>query len=585
MQNVGISDSDEFSTQPGQKSPENGHEKCHLLALNQQMHGFYDQTRRDTTALINMKLSAEILCEVFCHVKALSYSNNPGAPGRGVGPVNWIQPVTHVCGYWRSIALSNPCLWTDGFPVNVTGLETFLERSQDLPLIFDSDVTERMWPSLDSVALVFSHIERAKVLRIKILDHPIITELFTEAMSDDMPYLNILDISIISAEAAPLTPISLPQFDNFRSIEDLKLSHCSFTFKEGVLRDMTTLSLKDVGQRISVVQISDVLRDSPRLQTLELSHVTYDDKDDQGFAPKQLTLPILESLLIESTGTSLAKVLMSADLPKVRDITLHVSTSHQATMLWLLNTGARLLSYQLPRTITITDAEYYPDRKTFTYSQLTSNTQSFHFTNSWNFVPSIDLALAVLLCMKEFDLKFLEGFQSNLRQPLSRQWWMDALGTAKSLNFLAIDNVAFPGGFLSALTPDVSVVRSGRKKSGVMLPSLRFLSMDNVDFTPVPPHVSRSRTSRQDGSLMHLEYCMKRRMECGFKQYQLAVETTFTDLRRGGANLQKYVESFVCSDGIVQSSDDESDEDMNINVKEDLEDFVRSMMGSETPWP
>ncbi|KAI0059864.1 hypothetical protein BV25DRAFT_1787573, partial [Artomyces pyxidatus] len=75
----------------------------------------------------------ELLVRIF-HFLIHSSSPPPDFWQRKISP-EWISSTTHICRYWRQVALASPALWTDiAFDLGPRWLEEMVARSKAAPL-------------------------------------------------------------------------------------------------------------------------------------------------------------------------------------------------------------------------------------------------------------------------------------------------------------------------------------------------------------------------------------------------------------------------------------------------------------------
>ncbi|GJE94039.1 F-box protein [Phanerochaete sordida] len=89
-----------------------------------------------------------------------------------IGPYTWIR-ATHVCRYWRDVALANPLLWSHIVLANRPDcIETLLERSQQVPLSVQSYTSpcaaDACLAPARSLRLVLAHLPRIRTLTLAI---------------------------------------------------------------------------------------------------------------------------------------------------------------------------------------------------------------------------------------------------------------------------------------------------------------------------------------------------------------------------------------------------------------------------------
>lgn len=94
------------------------------------------------------RLPPELLIHIFSEV--VLASDPPSS--------NNLVAATHVCRYWRAIALDSPTLWTAITGINASRLETFVQRSQDALL----DIHFNLGRSIHSDVLQIPHFRILK---------------------------------------------------------------------------------------------------------------------------------------------------------------------------------------------------------------------------------------------------------------------------------------------------------------------------------------------------------------------------------------------------------------------------------------
>ncbi|KAK7691154.1 hypothetical protein QCA50_006257 [Cerrena zonata] len=100
----------------------------HRRKINEELLAISAKSRIRNGLLPISKLLPELLAEIF-----IVFARNPMRWNPVTGPYSWIA-VTHVCSYWREIALNTPRLWSYIFLGLPKTVNLFLERSRQAPL-------------------------------------------------------------------------------------------------------------------------------------------------------------------------------------------------------------------------------------------------------------------------------------------------------------------------------------------------------------------------------------------------------------------------------------------------------------------
>ena len=267
-------------------------------------------------------LPPELLSRIFeHHIAACKAVWDDGAPydriapascsDAAIGPYTWLR-VTHVCAYWRAVALANPLLWSHVVLVrSVPCVEAVLARSSQAPLTVQSYAPrcsgEGAFP-IRPLKLVLQHIHRVHALDLRVkwwaffdyiapaLEQPALllarVHLATPSgFPDDFPLAPTLALS-------PTTPL-----------RDLELSAYCFpwgcTASFGGLRSLTVR--RSAGRRPTPLDVLTALAHMPLLTGLCLDNIFDPSPKDTAVLPllhDTVALPELETLTL--TGDSIA---------------------------------------------------------------------------------------------------------------------------------------------------------------------------------------------------------------------------------------------------------------------------------------
>jgi hypothetical protein len=150
----------------------------------------------------------------FSFIKHFSLCTN--IPNTGNSPrLQWVQAVTHVCNYWRFVTLSGPS--------HPAAVQAFLERSQGLCIVLDTEIISSMLHQPDPKMIVLAHMRRVRKFSIVIPNGFLKDALCT--LEADMPHLEFLDIK--PAGATNRSPLRVSsglsfEFSQFKNLEHLR---------------------------------------------------------------------------------------------------------------------------------------------------------------------------------------------------------------------------------------------------------------------------------------------------------------------------------------------------------------------------
>lgn len=511
--------------------------------LHNRLANIIQETMSDCNmlTLINTKLPPEILSAVFHHTKN-------GCRAGYMSNIQWVRCVSHVCRRWRSIALSDPSLWTEGFPMNAEAVQMFLKRSKNLPIVIDKKIASKMLPLPQFQHLILSFMERARALYVDVPNTSKDISIILKALQINMPRLEILDLSFSEpwprwATTLP-TPagsdIPIPKPENLKHVQILKLRGCWFDWDRVEARNLTMLCLCDLppGSGSSLEQIFRILKHSPGLQNLHLTKVARDETPSSSPSVPlvDFSLSQLKCLELVETGSFIVRALVNpAVLWGLERVTLEFATDNKHVLKETLLSATNLLKQ---KSVSIIRARSYDHfRRRFFSCSLNSDSDngrrsSLSFSSSWEKSDDLEMDLPQILfsCMKLINLGGLLKLDCSLDRKLSEQWWRDVLGLAHSLEVLRIEDWSLRD-LIFALRPrvagdsrgkaDVAQSKAGisRERSAFLSPSLAKLTMLHVR-NPVHRRSSSGQLLRQ------LADCMESRNSCGAELITLAISHT-----------------------------------------------------------
>ncbi|KAH9169902.1 hypothetical protein EDB89DRAFT_1888493 [Lactarius sanguifluus] len=271
-------------------------------------------------------LPTEVIAAIFSILRlvASSFTTLGESPDR----LAWLR-VTHVCHYWREIALNQPLFWSH---VNFTtltsaGVAETLARAKTAPLYLEARVPAGWWD--DARFSVFQKELQAHVSHICHLD--ISAEEFRlreilEGLVSPAPTLEHLSLSSVGHWDRELTSRVLAPntlFDDTAPrLSHLELHNCDISWKSQLMKGLKYLEIrmptKNAGPSLSYWL--DALDEMPQLTTLDL-HSASPVAPPGALLPsgveRTITLPSLAHLNISSVsardcGLALAHLLLPA---------------------------------------------------------------------------------------------------------------------------------------------------------------------------------------------------------------------------------------------------------------------------------
>ncbi|EIM90506.1 uncharacterized protein STEHIDRAFT_166667 [Stereum hirsutum FP-91666 SS1] len=257
--------------------------------------------------------------------------------------------ITHVCHFWRKVALDSALLWTNiMFLRGPQWRHATLHRSKSAPLTILIQPPIRVLG--DNEADRYSRLENntrtvlPQLHRIKVLDALITRRILPELISSmqQIPQLPTLESFRLDTDLADR--LDLP--DNLLSgrcprLRNLQLSACTFAWTTGMFpSDLTTLELVIClyqNPRPTPHELFAILRQLPFLQVFELCYEPGWETEDDGLyrewslmPPYHLPvdMPNLLRLSIEDAPLPLSNLLQSLIIPAHATIRVDCSYTH-----------------------------------------------------------------------------------------------------------------------------------------------------------------------------------------------------------------------------------------------------------------
>ncbi|PSR72217.1 hypothetical protein PHLCEN_2v11924 [Hermanssonia centrifuga] len=251
-----------------------------IEAVLEQYHRDVAELRQRLNAfsLINQRLPPELLAEIFVHYIAETSPSGletyaPDArPPDYKKPYEWVQ-ITHICHFWRDVALLSPRLWNRILVTqhtNVDCVREMLARSQQAPLFVSVD--EEHHTNSDSVDFSLQAI-LAELHRIRSLELSVSSAtLFKHSVHIERPAPLLRRFLLIDIDAqdevvsrAPL-PIATVHLERV-ILSGYELTHIRHT----LLPSIKHLTLLLPPQGFSLELLHSALGDMTLIETLTLS--------------------------------------------------------------------------------------------------------------------------------------------------------------------------------------------------------------------------------------------------------------------------------------------------------------------------
>ncbi|KAF7790708.1 hypothetical protein EIP86_001664 [Pleurotus ostreatoroseus] len=292
----------------------------------------------DATEIIHLKtcwngtlpiarLPPELLSTIFV-AYATSIREDYTLSWRDVQPYLWVQ-VTHVCRYWRDVAIDCAVLWNWVVPASVACTQTILSRSRSAPLIINLNTQllgrTRVLSDPKAVNIVYkqwAHIAEARIdvphPALRNISAPILRSLDVRSWCSDE---NALDAEPLfhSSCAPPLRYIRWSGGLQWHSLAPL------LGPKVEELRVTPTFS------SITVETWCSVLQNMPQLRVLSLDGAVYCDplrglSVDSSTVKQRVALPCLQKLLLSANTSILGEACLLTRLSIPPDTDVNLST-------------------------------------------------------------------------------------------------------------------------------------------------------------------------------------------------------------------------------------------------------------------
>jgi F-box-like len=249
---------------------------------------------------------------------------DPPSPELGVrywydaSNMRWIA-ITHVCRYWRSVALGYSDLWKRLYFFNPDVTEEMIHRSKGANLEVRINAkfrVHRRTAESDFITMLLPELHRVSVLH---LIYPDLLQSLVDGFVSAAPKLEYLFLATPDSKC----PFHIPDTIFSRetpALRSLVLYKCIFTSPSPSSGTMTSPDSPIGNIPSTISQIVSFLRGAPMLHTLILKEVLpYEDTD---YAYPNLVLPKLSQLRLTSSVASCTNFLEHIIFPVTTDTTV-----------------------------------------------------------------------------------------------------------------------------------------------------------------------------------------------------------------------------------------------------------------------
>ncbi|CCL98407.1 uncharacterized protein FIBRA_00404 [Fibroporia radiculosa] len=511
-------------------------------------------------------LPPEILAKVFIHHASDRSFSTPNCPASR----HWITP-THVCKYWREVALSCPALWSSlVVSWRQEWMDEVLRRSRQAPLAITVN--------LNNGRFLMKHRVLASILKEKhrfrsvcVTADQATLDMFVKEMDGPAPLLQSLSLSriygigMLSAPSTSLPPVLLREGQAPR-LQRLEISKYLFQ-----LHDINAPSIRHLKithsmemQRPSLSVVVGCLERLPLLESLTLDYVIdpLPELDGLQLPTMSIRLPHLLSITISASVLDSANFLNHLSLPSLSSLTLTCPAGKGGRDL------ANCLASKTPAMGELRMLRVHRYQPGCTHLELFDVEIPLPPPFPSHPIPKVNISISDMYSPKPVLTEMLKGLPlPDIRaMHVSGMWfqspleWVNTFGSLKGVNFLHVSDECGSEVFVKALAhrdEDIQIKnREDPRRFPYFMPQLNTIVLDDVRFRDL-----RQFQDGELGSFMEsLVYTLTERCEHGAEVQELQLVDCWHLDERDVEQLQETVPRVVW-DGITNEDDEEEEEE------------------------
>lgn len=263
-------------------------------------------------------------------------------------PYSWIR-ITHVCRWWRFVALSSPLLWSHIAVFDKDATIEMLKRSGDVPLVVSLNLPRRSNNKVEARAMfksrtaVFQWVLDTQIHRIRTLVMPVLAGLLSSTLATNATQLR----NLAFVESNPYfvedldnrrygDTLPFPALESFTGIAALYAPVtrlCSSTLRTLVLRHtgaafLSAAESEDQYLSLYLHSIGEVTYALTRMPLLEHLDVELNDRIEDSVVVAEL--PRLRSLRLLAATRTCAEFLQHLRIPQ--DTTIDLECGYDAVI-------------------------------------------------------------------------------------------------------------------------------------------------------------------------------------------------------------------------------------------------------------
>lgn len=272
-----------------------------------------------TTAAQIDRLPPETLAAIFVH---LSKEERDSHGRNSSSLIQDLVSITHVCRFWRQVAINAPDLWNKINTTNLEAVDTFLERSGAVPLSVDLRPLDR-----EILLAVTPHVHRFRQFSLSAPRDPDYNPFVT--LTKPAPLLERLGINYPAVDFGPYVLFD----DQVPRLRELEM-FTNGVWLQNQLGNLTSLdlTLRDtVSPRSNFPAFLDMLRRCPVLEEMVLWWNIWDVAPAEPNRSPTVPLHRLRKLLLRSFSTGNIKYLLRSLAFMTNEVAIHLNAVNLET--------------------------------------------------------------------------------------------------------------------------------------------------------------------------------------------------------------------------------------------------------------